>query len=64
MLKIIYCIKCNKCSKFQNLKRSCVSIKCGSNYDKIFKEKEFIMILKTLDLINNNNMTMIVIKPK
>ena len=30
-----------------------ICIKCGSKYEKIFKEEESIKILKNLDLINN-----------
>ena len=53
-----YCIKCEKYAKFENteishiqnrklvLYTSCAN--CGSNKDKMFKEKESIEILKIL----------------
>ena len=56
-----YCFKCNKCIKFKNPKTPYVWIKCGSNDNKIFKEEESIKLLKTLGLINNNDMIMVVI---
>ena len=59
----IYCAKCNKHRKSKNSKISIVfdktlvlSVicdKCDSKYEKVFKEKESIEILKILGLCKN-----------
>ena len=53
----IYCIKCNKYRTFIHtfFYKTLVFfiIKCGSNDEKIFKEKESIEILKIFGLIND-----------
>ena len=65
-MKKAYSVVCNKYKKFKNPKISyileknisslyylLICRKCGSKYEKIFKEEESIKILKNLDLINN-----------
>ena len=65
-MKKAYSVVCNKYKKFKNPKTSYILeknisslyylliwSKCGSKYEKIFKEEESIKILKNLDLINN-----------
>ena len=59
----MYCNDCNKYRKSKKLKNyifkkktlslSIVYSKCGHEYEKIFKEKESIEILKIFGLINN-----------
>ena len=59
----MYCKVCNKYRKFKKTKilhifkktlsHSIVYSKCDHEYEKIFKEKESIEILKTLGLIND-----------
>ena len=58
---------CNDCSKYRKFKKtkiyiytkkktvslSIVYIKCGREYENIFKEEESIEMLKTPNLINN-----------
>ena len=55
-----YCIVCDKCRKFKNLKisyilkktlgLSIVCSKCGYEYKKTFKEEESVEIFKNLGL--------------
>ena len=62
MMKV-YCNVCDKYRKFKNPKMSyifkktlslfIVYSKCGHEYEKIFKEKESVEILKILGLITN-----------
>ena len=65
-MKKAYSVVCNKYKKIKNPKISyileknisslyylLIYSKCGSKYEKIFKEEESIKILKNLDLINN-----------
>ena len=63
--KYIYCIICNKHKKFKKPKMlymynkklvfSIICEKCVSNDDKVFKEEEYMRILKVLGLIDNIN---------
>ena len=62
-MKKLYCVICRKYRKFEKPKISYLSektlvlsiicCKCKNKYEKIFKEKESIEILKILGLINN-----------
>ena len=62
-MKKLYCVICRKYRKFEKPKISYLSektlvlslicYKCKNEYEKIFKEKESIEILKILGLINN-----------
>ena len=65
-MKKAYSVVCNIYKKLKNPKISyileknisslyylLICSKCGSKYEKIFKEEESIKILKNLDLINN-----------
>ena len=63
-MKKICCIVCNEYRKFKNPKKypilflkkkglSIVCSKCGNEYKKIFKEEEWIKLLKILGLITN-----------
>ena len=61
-MKKLYCVICSKYRKFEKLKisyllekklvLSIISSKCKNEDEKIFKEEEWIEILKTLACIN------------
>lgn len=53
--KNIFSSKCLKYEEFKNLKVLWSCAKCGSNNDKVFKEKDSVELLKILDKIDNIN---------